>query len=164
MPQNFCAQSAISIYGALLVTPYTKRKMLNLLSAIFSISPVLHGVLRGRFWGKRAHKIQKPTNVTCAQPKTWKMMTGIINLTRGRKTCSVKIDHKHSCVVWAFSGVLILVVDNSCNFSRRRNFCCTGQTGFSIGRVFRKIEPCNWPLSWTSWVVSWISSETLRRH
>ena len=42
-----------------------------------------------------------------------------------------------------FSGVLIQVVDHFCNFSRRRNFCCTGQTGLPIGRLFREIGPCN---------------------
>ena len=56
----FCAESAISIDRALFVTPYTDRNMSNLLSAIFSISPVLHGVLRGKFWGKGAHKSQYP--------------------------------------------------------------------------------------------------------
>ena len=38
----------------------TDRKKLNLLVAIFSISPILHSVLWGRFWGK----------ATCTQPKS----------------------------------------------------------------------------------------------
>ena len=87
----FCAQPAISIDHALFVPPslffsyFIPVSWLHPMNGSWFIFLLRHcentlygqnmwnllsAVLRGKFWGKGAHKSQKPTNLTCTQPKS----------------------------------------------------------------------------------------------